>query len=187
MISDSASAPSDAFRRELRGTGAIVLVIVAVIGSGWAGSSLVARSMMTLGPRVTVEFGPGWGESYIGPTDLFSRRRQLSSAELVLSPTYESHEPDELLESYRTEVIVTEVASPTFEDVRSREHPAGTAFVQRWTAAGSDGDVLGEMVVVANGGTAVVLDGRWPADEEPAVIEEIRRVVDSLVIEPLVP
>jgi hypothetical protein len=194
--SASPEAPGDAtrparaaaFRRELGGTAAIVLAIAAVIASGWIGSQLLARSTATIGPGVTADFGPGWADSRQGPTNVLSLRRPIDGAELVISPTFDGTAAEAALAGYRDDVFANEVRDPTFERVSPHPHPAGTAILQRWTATEPDGDmIVGELVVVASGSTAVVLDARWVPDEDPGVIEEIRRAMDSVAIEPLQP
>ena len=55
------AARAATFRRELRGTAAIIVAIIAIVAAGWIGSALVGRSTATLGPGVTVDFGPGRG------------------------------------------------------------------------------------------------------------------------------
>src|SRR5918992_4689381 len=128
----SPAARSAAFRRELFGTAAIVAAIVAIIVLGSAASALVGRSMSALGPGVTDDFGPGWNEWWIGPTDILSSRRQHGEVELVVAPTFDGKPADAALERYRDDVIATEVDGVSFDPPEPRDHPTGAALGQRW-------------------------------------------------------
>jgi hypothetical protein len=177
-----------AFRRELRGTALIVAAIVAIVIGGWAGSVLLGRSTSLIGPGISVDFGPGWGSALIGPTNLFSTRRHLGEAELVIAPTFDGQSVDEALQTYRDEVMARETPDASFAGPAARSHAAGAALVQAWTSSGpAAATTIGELVVVVRGGTAVVFDARWPSDVDPSILGELRTVIDSLVIEPLEP
>jgi hypothetical protein len=177
-----------AFRRELFGTAAIVAAIAGIIVLGSAASALVGRSTAHLGPGVTVDFGPGWDEWWMGPTDILSSRRQYGEVELVVAPTFDGRPAEAALEGYRDDVIATEVDGVSFDPPEPRDHPAGTALGQAWRATGPDGSAIaGDLLAVVNGRTTVILDLRWLAGADEATLREPMAVVDSLAIEPLAP
>jgi hypothetical protein len=141
-----------------------------------------------LGPGVTVDFGPGWEQAYIGPTDVLSSRRRYEEAELVIAPTFVSETAESALERYRDEVISAEVDGVSFASARTRDHPAGRALGQTWTATDPDGGAIaGDLLAVVNGRTTVILDQRWPVPADEGTLRELRSVVESLVIERLAP
>ncbi len=182
------AARAATFRRELRGTAAIIVAIIAIVAAGWIGSALVGRSTATLGPGVTVDFGPGWGSLVIGPVDIWSSRRQLGEVELVVAPFWDGETAEVALERYRDDVISAEMTSITFETPAPRDHPTGAALEQSWTATDADArSVAGELIAVESGQTTVILDGRWPAGTSEATLGELRNVIESLVIVPLLP
>jgi hypothetical protein len=176
------------FRRELYGTAWIAAALAAILGLGWLGTTLVGRTTVTPGPGVELHRGAGWGESWIGPRGHWSSRWPIGASVLIVAPHWDEGGLDEVLADYRLEVIADRDADAVFEPPESTAHPAGDARIQHWSTIDANGDpVVGELVAVINGATCVVLDARWPESESAAVIAEIRRVVASLVIEPLGP
>ncbi len=175
-------------RRELRGTIVIAAVMVAILASGVVADRLVAREEATLGPGVTVVFGPAWGESAIGPLGIWSSTRSIGRSAIVISERWEGESPAELLELYQREVLDVRVPDAVLTDPVDTSHSAGEALLQNWTRHDADGTTIrAELLAVVAGSTGVILDARWPEDEDPAIVAEIRRVVASLRIEPLVP
>ena len=182
------SRGTDAFRRELSGTARVAAVLAVILGLGWLGTTLVGRTIVTPGPGVELHRGAGWGESWIGPRGHWSSRWPIGASVLIVAPHWDEGDLDEVLADYRQEVIADRDADAAFEAPVPTAHPAGDARIQHWSTIDANGDpVVGELVAVINGATCVVLDARWPESESAAVIAEIRRVVASLVIEPLAP
>ena len=178
----------DTLRQELRGTIIVAVALVGILAAGWIGTRLVARDTATLGPGVTITYGPGWGENVIGPMGVWSHSRRIGQSVLNVSPRWESESLEELLGVYRREVLDVRLPQAVHDDPVMTEHAAGAALIQRWSARDPDGTLYrAELLVVASGTTGVILDARWPENEDPDVVAEIRRVMSSLQIEPLVP
>jgi len=185
---DRLARGTDDFRRELYGTARVAAALFVILGLGWLGTTLVGRTTVTLGPGVEVHRGAGWGESRIGPRGQWSQRWPIGTSILIVAPHWDEGDLDEVLADYRLDVIADSDADAAFDPPVPTAHPAGDARIQHWSTIDANGEpVVGELVAVINGSTCVVLDARWPDSESLAVIAEIRRVVASLVIEPLGP
>lgn len=177
-----------AFRRELRGTLTIILALVGILATGWLGTLAVGRERVTLGPGVTIVIRPTWSESAVGAMGLLSSTRRIGRSVLNVSQVFEESTPAELLALYHREVMEIRLPHAVLQEPEIVPHAAGGALRQSWSARDPDGTLfIAELLVVAKGQTGVILDARWPEDEDPAVIEEINRVVSSLQIEPLSP
>lgn len=182
--------PGDAraTRWELRGTILVAAVMVAIMASGVVANRLVAREEALLGPGVTIVYGPGWGQNSIGPLDIWSSTRPLGRSMLSISPRWKGESPKELLELYHREVIDVHLPHAVVTDPVTTSHTAGQALLQEWSEQDPAGPPYrAELVVVVAGSTGVILEARWPEDEDPAIVAELRRVVASLRIEPLAP
>ncbi len=178
----AASADGRRSRSELRGTLAIVALMVAIAGLGWLTSAVIGRERANLSPGVSILLPKG--ESM--PTGHVGRYRwRIGGSQLTVVPRAADATEAEL-EAFRTEVVDTLQRPVTFQAPEEVEHGAGTAFQQRWDATGGE-DLEGALLVVVREPLAVLFDARWPTDEDPAVLAEIHRVIDSLRIEPLGP
>jgi hypothetical protein len=185
-IRAAAPAADPGFRRELRGTLAVLVLVVGILAVGWMGAAVVGRERAFLAPGVTIVPSAG-SQSRRGPTDFVSRTWRIGHAELSVAPTWEPATPSTLLDAYRREQIEELLPQPVIEPPEPYAHPAGDALRQRWTA-GEGGDFYdGELLIVSRGPTAVILDARWPVSEDAAAIGEIRRMIESLRIEELAP
>ncbi len=182
------SARSAAARRELRGTVLIAFLLAAIVGSGWIAAALVARAAYVVGPGVELHRGPGWGETWIGPTGVGSHRMSIGASVLIVAPDYDEPSLEALLQSYRATVIEANDNDAAFAEASDVFREEGEAVIQHWTSVTEDGrPTVGELTVVVEGRTGVILDARWPADERPTVVDEIRRTSASLAIEPFAP
>lgn len=155
---------------------------------GWVGTRLVGREPVVLGPGLSVHRGPGWGERSVGPDGMWSSRWEIGDSVLIVAPQWDVDDIDAVVERWRDEIIAANDPDAEFDPPMPIGHPGGEARVVSWTTLTMSGDpVIGRLTVVMEGATAVVLDARWPEDEESSVINEIRLTVDSLSVEPLTP
>jgi hypothetical protein len=180
----STTADEARFRSELRGTLAILALMVTIVGVGWLAAVAVGRERVNLAPGVSI-LQPR-GERV--PTGRVARYRwQIGSAQLTVVPKVAGPQLTAELDDYRAEAFDASGQPISLQAPDRVEHSAGDAVRQRWEISVGDGRVAGELIVVVHAPLAVIFDARWPSDEDPAALAEIQSVIDSLRIEPLGP